>query len=151
MMAQGRPCCPIFPVPGHFFFFFFSLSATMDLNFNHFSQRKTCPYQLLQHNPPLSVLQTVIFSPKIWLNTHHPSFLSYTVAAHFPLWWKTFGSHNMLRLPITLEATPEPSFTKHSLTQSQQQSNEKMKDLKDCWTALITEILVTNSTCLCSN
>lgn len=96
---------------------------------------QTSPKSLLQHYPiPLSicmpsVLQTVIFSPKIWLNTQLPSIFLYNVTAHFPLWWKTLVSHKILRLLITLAAIPKPSFTKHSLKQSQQQSNENMKNV----------------------
>lgn len=113
-------------------------AATMDFSTDHVLLWKKCPYKLwkslLQHNP-ISALRlhaqsapnSHIFTQNMAKKNPTSKLFLYNVTAHFPLWWKTLVSHKILRLRITLEAIPEPSFTKHSLTQSQQQSNENMK------------------------
>lgn len=117
--------------------------TTVHVNTDHFSQWKKCPYfsnhfyNMLQSSDLHLYAQCSpninIFTQNMAKCTKLPSFFLYNVTAHFPLWWKTFVSHKILRLLITLEPIPKPSFTKHSLKQSRQQSNESIKIWKRSW------------------
>lgn len=153
----ARPMSFCFLIPVHIQFEF--PSATMDFNTYHFSLWKKCLYKL--HKTLCNIIQSftlhlyAVSSKQSYFHPNmakHASFFLYNVIAHFLPWWKTLVSHKILRLLITLEARPEPSFTK---TAWNKVNNKAMKIWKmwkkNCCKALITEILVTNYMCLCSN